>query len=137
MPINGLVDANGAQAVEPIHFDVGGKDMHGMVAIRDWDEENKDVAFILLISFWCLPSSFPLCVPLVSVFCPMFVGFFQASRILLMLCQVVAPLFEYFELLLVVTADFLIFLCNSSQSLCNEEEFLPAWCPVSFKSSIH
>ena len=137
MVVNGLVNANGAQTVESIQFDVGGEDMHGMVAIKDWDEKIKDVSFVFLISFWCLPASLPFRVSPVSVLYPVLVGFFQASHVCLTLCQIVALLLEYFELFLVVAADFLILSCNSSQSLHNEEELLPAWCPVSFESSTH
>ena len=111
--------------------------MHGMVTVGDRDKEVKDVPFIFLISFWCLSSPLPFCVPLVSVFCPVFVGFFQVSRMRLMLCQIVSLLFEGLELFLIVVADFLIFSHNSCQSLCNEEEFLPTWCPVSFERGTH
>ena len=137
MVVNGLVDADGAQTVESVQFDVGGEDMHGMVTIRDWDEEIKDISFVFLISFWHLPSPLPFCISLVGVFHPVLVGFFQTSCMCLALCQIIAPLLEYFELFLVVTANFLIFSHNSSQSLCNEEELLPAWCPVSFESGTH
>ena len=136
VPVDGLVDADSAQAVEPVHFDVGGKDMHGVIAIRDWDEEIKDVAFIFLILLRCLSSSFPFCIPSVGIFLPMFIGFFQVSCMHLMLCQIIASLFEGLELFLIVVAD-LIFSHNSCQSLCDEEEFLPTWCPVSFKSGTH
>ena len=137
MPVDGLVNADGAQAIEAIQLNVGGKDVHGMIAIRDWDEEVKDIAFILFIPFGGLPSSFPLHIPSVSVFHPMLVGFFQASRICLTLCQVFTLLLEYFKLFLIVAADFLILVRNSSQSLCDEEEFLSPWCPVSFKSGTY
>ena len=136
IPVDGLVDANGAQAVEAVQFDVGGKYMHGVVTIRDWDEEIKDISFIFLISLRCLPSSLPLHIPSVSVFSPVLVGFFQASRVHLTLCQVIASLLEDFELFLMVAADFLIFVHNLSQSMCNEEEFLPPWVP-SFESHLH
>ena len=111
--------------------------MHGVVTIRDGDEEVEDVPFIFFISFWCLSPSLPLCVPTVSVFCPVLVGFFQASCVRLVLCQIVASVFEGLELFLIVAANFLIFSCNSHQSLCNEEEFLPTWHPVSFESGTH
>ena len=135
--VDGLVDANSAQAVEAVQLDVGGEDMHGVIAIRDWDEEIKDVAFILFISFWCLSSPLPLHISSVSVFLPVFIGFFQASHVCLMLCQIFTLLFEYFKLFLIVATDFLIFGCNSSQSLCNEKELFSAWCPVSFESGTH
>ena len=111
--------------------------MHGVVTIGDRDEEVEDVPFILLISFWRLSSPFPFCVSPVSVFCPVFVGFFQASHMHLTFCQVFASLFECFKLFFKVAADLLIFSHNSCQSLCDEEEFLPALCPVSFKSGTH
>ena len=137
VPIDGLVNANSAQAVEPIHFDVGGEDMHGVIAIRNWDKEVKDIAFIFLISLRCLASPLPLCVPSVGIFFPVLIGFFQASRLCFMLCQIFTSLFEGLELFLIVMADLLIFSHNSHQSLCDEEEFLPAWCPVSFESGTH
>ena len=137
MPVDRLVDANGTQAVETIQLDVGGKDMHGVIAIRDWDEEIKDIAFILLVSLQCLSSSLPLCISSVSIFLPVFVGLFQASCMCLVLCQIFASLLEYFKLFLIVVGDFLIFAHNSSQSLCDEEEFLSTQCPVSFESGAH
>ena len=127
MPIDGLIDANGAQAVEPIQLDVGGKDMYGVIAIRYWDEEVKDISLIFLISFWSLLPSLPSCILSISVFLPVLIGFFQASHVHLTLCQVLTLLFECFELFLIVTANFLIFSHNSCQSLCNEEELLSAW----------
>ena len=127
VPVDRLVDANGAQAVEPIQFDVGGKDMHGVVTIRNWDEEIKDVSFIFFIPLWSLFSSLPSCVLSIGVLFPVLVGFFQMSSVHLMLCQVLALLFECFELFLVVAANFLIFSCNSCQSLRDEEELLPSW----------
>ena len=111
--------------------------MHGVVTIGDGDEEVEEGPFIFFVSFWCLPSPFPFHASLVSIFHPVLVGFFQMSCMCLALCQIVALLLEYFELFLIVAADFLIFLHNSSQSLHNEEELLPAWCPVSFKSGTH
>ena len=137
VPVDRLIDADSAQAVEAVQLDVGGKDMHGVIAVRDWDEEIKDVAFILFISLRCLSSSLPLYIPPVSVLCPVFVGFFQVSHIRLTLCQFCASLLEYFELFLIVVANFLIFSCNSSQSTCNEDEFLRPRGPVSFKSSTY
>ena len=137
MPVDRLVNADGAQAVETVQFDVGGKNVHGVVTIGDQDEEVKDVSFVLLIPLRGLSSSLPLHVPLVCIFGPVFVGFFQVSRVCLTLCQIVASLFENLELFLVVAADFLIFVCNLGQSMCDEEEFLPPWVPMSFKSSMH
>ena len=135
--VDRLVNTNGAQAVETVQFDVGGKNMHGVVTIGDWDEEVKDVSFILLVPLRGLSSSLPLCVPLVCIFGPVFVGFFQASCVRLMLCQIITSLFENLKLFLVVMANFLIFAHNSGQSMCDEEEFLPPWVPISFKSSVH
>ena len=57
VPVDRLINANGAQAVEAVQLDVGGEDMHGVVAIRDWNEKVEDVAFIFLISLQCLSSS--------------------------------------------------------------------------------
>ena len=99
--------------------------MDGVVTIGDGDKEVEDIPFIFLISFWHLPSPLPFCVPPISVFHPVFVGFFQVSSVHLALCQIVTSLFEGLKLFLIVAADFLIFSCNSCQSLCDEEEFLP------------
>ena len=95
-----------------------------MVTIRDWDEEIKDVSFIFLIAFRRSTLLLPLCVPSIRVFLPVFIGGFQVSHMCLMLCQIFSSLLEYFELFLIVMANFLIFACNSCQSLCDEEEFL-------------
>ena len=54
-----------------------------------------------------------------------------------MLCQIFTSLFEYLRLFLIVVANFLVLVHNSSQSLCNEEEFLSTWGPMSFKSGMH
>ena len=137
MPIDRLINADGAQAVEAIQLDIGGEDMHGVVTIGDWDEEIIDVSFVFLIPLWCLPPSLPLHIPPVSVFSPVLVGFFHASCVHLALLQIIASLLEDFKLLLVVAANFLIFVCNSSQSMCDEEEFLPPRVPMSFESSMH
>ena len=137
MPVDGLVDASGAQAVEAVQLDVRGEDMHGVVTIRDRDEEIKDISFVFLVPLGCLSSPLPLLIPLVGVFGPMLVGFFHASHVRLVPCQIFASLLEYFELLLIVMANFLIFVRNSSQSLCNEEEFLSSQGPMSFESSLH
>ena len=137
VPIDGLVNANGAQAVETVQLDIWGKDVHGVVTVRDQDEKVKDISFIFFVPLWGLPSSLPLHIPPVGVLSPVLVGFFQASCICLMLCQIVALLLENLELFLVVVADFLIFACNSSQSMCNEEEFLPPGVPMPFESSVH
>ena len=111
--------------------------MHGVVTIKDGNEEVKDVPFVLLISFWRLPSSLPFCILSISVFCPVLVGFFQVSCVCLTLCQIFASLFEYLKLFLIVMANFLVLARNSSQSLCDEEEFLPTRGPMSFKSGMH
>ena len=137
MPIDGLVDADGAQAVEPVQLDVWGKDVHGVVTIGNWDKEVKDVSFIFLISLRCLSSPLPFLVPPVGVFSPVLVGFFQVSHIRLAFCQIFAPLLEDLKLFLVIAADFLIFLRNSSQSLCDEEELLSSRGPVSFESGTY
>ena len=137
MPVDGLIDTDSTQAVEPVQFDIGGKDMHGVVTIRNWDEKVKDVSFVFLISLRCLSSPLPFRIPLVGIFGPVLVGFFQASCMHLVLCQIFTLLFEGLELFLIVAADLLIFSCNSHQSLRDEEEFLPTWCPVSFESGTH
>ena len=127
MPVDRLINADGAQAVEPIQFDVGGKDVHGVIAIRNWDEEIKDVSFVFFIPLWSLFSSLPSCVLSISVLLPVLIGFFQVSCMCLMLCQVLTSLLEYFELFLIVLADFLIFSRNSCQSLHDEEELHSSW----------
>ena len=137
VPIDGLVDAGGAQAVEAVQFDVRGEDVHGVVTVGDKDEKIKDISFILLIPFRCLSLSLPLIVPPVSVFSPVLVSFFHVSRIHLVFFQIIALFFEDFELLLIVMADFLIFAHNLSQSVCDEEEFLPPQVPMSFESGMH
>ena len=124
MPVDGFIDANGAQAVETIQFDVGGEYMHGVIAIRDWDEEIKDVSFIFLITLRSSTLLLPLHIPSVHVFLPVFVGCFQVSCVHLTLCQIFSLLLEYFKLLLIVAANFLIFVRNSCQSLCDEEKLL-------------
>ena len=124
MLIDGLVDADSAQTVQPIQFDVRGEDVHGVVSIRDWNEEIKDVSFIFFIALWPLTLSLPLCILSVCVLLPMFIGCFQASHVHLTLCQIFPSLLEYFELFLIVAADFLIFARNSCQSLSNEEKLL-------------
>ena len=125
MPIDGLVDANGAQAVQSVQFDVGGEDMDGMLAVSDWDKEVEDISFILFIPFGPPCLSLPVIIPSVCVRFPVLVGCFQVSCMRLTLCQILLLLLEYFKLFLIVMADFLVFACNSCQSLCNEEEFLP------------
>ena len=137
VPVDRLVDACSAQAVETIQFDVGGKDVHGVVTIGNRDKEVKDISFIFFVPLGSSSLPFPLLIPLVSVFGPMLVGFFHASHIHLTLCQIITSLFEYFELFLVVTTNFLIFVHNLSQSMYNEEEFLPSWVPMTFESGMH
>ena len=137
MPVDRLIDTNGAQAVKAIQLDVGGEYMHGVVTVRDWNEEIKDISFIFLVPLRFLPSSLPLCISLVGVFGPVLVGLFQVSCVCLAFCQIIASLFEDLKLFLIVAANFLILVCNSSQSVCNEEEFLPPGIPMSFKSSVH
>ena len=123
MLIDGLVDADSAQTVQSIQFDVWGEDMHGVVSIRDWNEEIKDISFIFFVALWPLTLLLPLCILSVCVFLPVFVGCFQVSRACLTLCQIFSSLFECFKLFLIVVADFLIFVHNSCQSLCNEKLF--------------
>ena len=124
MPVDGLVNASSAQAVQPIQFDIGGKDMDGVVSISDWDEEIEDVSFVLLIPLGSLCLPLPVGIPPISILFPMLIGCFQVSHVCLMLCQLLPSLLECFKLFLIVLANFLIFLCNSCQSLCDEEEFL-------------
>ena len=125
--VDGLIDADSAQTVQPIQFDIGGEDMHGVISISDWDEEIEDVSFVFLITLWSFSFPIPLGVSPIHVFLPVFVGCLQMSRVCLMLCQIFSSLLEYFELPLIVVADFLIFLCHSCQSLRNEEEFFSPW----------
>ena len=126
VPVDRLVDSGSAQAVQPIQFDKGGKDMDGVSSIGDGDEEVIDVSFIFLISFWPPHLSLPGVIPSVCVLLPVLVGCFQVSCMRLMLCQVFSSLLDYFQLFLIVAANLLIFSCNSCQSLCDEEEFLPS-----------
>ena len=137
MPVDGLIDTNGAQAVQSIQLDIGGKDMDGVIAISDWDEEIKDISFVFLIPFWSSCLLFPVSVPPISVCFPVFVGHFQMSRMHLMLCQVLSSLAEYFQLFLIVVANFLILLCNSCQPLHDEEKFFSSGGTMSFESSTH
>ena len=122
MLVDGLVDTNSAQTVQPVQFDVGGEDMHGVIAISNWDEEIEDISFIFLVSLWSLNLPFPGSVPPVGVFLPVLVGHFQVSCVCLTFGQLISSLLEGFELLLIVMADFLILLCNSCQSLHDEKE---------------
>ena len=124
MPVDRLANASGAQAVQAILFDVGGKDVDDMVTIDDWDEKVKDISFILFVSLWPSLLHVPLLELLVVVGFPVLIGFFQVSCMRLVLCQILPLLLEYFKLFLIVAANFLIFSHNSHQSLCNEEEFL-------------
>ena len=39
MGVYWLADASSAQAVQAIMLDEGGKDMYGVIAISDWEEE--------------------------------------------------------------------------------------------------
>ena len=137
MLVDGLVDADSAQAIQSIQLDIGGKDMDGVITISDWDEEIEDVSFILFISLGssCLPL--PVSVPSVHVLLPVLIGCFQTSCMCLTLCQILSSLAEYFQLFLIVAANFLILLCHSCQSLHNEEEFQSTWGAVSFESSTH
>ena len=52
MSIDGFIDTDGAQTVQSLLFDVGGKDMDGVIAVSDWDEEVEDISFIFLIPLW-------------------------------------------------------------------------------------
>ena len=135
--VDGLVDTNGAQAVQSVLFYVGGEDMDGMIAVSDWNEEIKDISFIFFVPFQPLRLPVPGSIPPVCVCLPVLVGFFQMSCVHLALCQILSLLAEYFQLFLIVTADFLILSCNSHQSLHNEEEFFFSQGAVPFESSAH
>ena len=111
--------------------------MDGVVAVSDWDEEIEDVSFIFFIPLGSLCLPFPVSVPPVSFRFPVLIGCFQASHMCLALCQILSSLMEYFQLFLIVVADFLVLLRNSCQSLHNEEEFLSSRGTVSFESSAH
>ena len=137
MPVDRLTDTSGAQAVQPIMFDEGGKDMYGVVAISDWDEEIRDVTFIFLIPLWSLLLLVPVAESLVIVCLPVFIGFFKASHVCLVLSQSLSVLPEYFQLFVIAAADLLVLSHNSCQSLGNMEEFFSAWGAVSFESSTH
>ena len=137
MPVDGLVDASSAQAVQPIQFDIGGEDMDGVSTISNLDEEIEDISFVLFIPFRSLLLSLPVSIPPVSVRFPVLISCFQTSCMHLMLCQIFSLLAEYFQLFLIVMADFLILLCNSCQSLHDEEEFFSPRGTMSFKSSTH
>ena len=52
MPVDGLINAGSAQAVQSIRLDVGGKDMDGVITISDWDKEVEDVSFILVTGIY-------------------------------------------------------------------------------------
>ena len=137
MPVDGLTNASHAQAVQPVVFDIGGENMDDMVTIDNGDEEIKDVSFVFLVPFWPSPLFIPIGEFLVIVGFPMLIGFFQASHVHLMLCQIISSLAEYFQLFLMIVANLLVLSCNSCQSLCDEEEFLPSWGAVPFESSTH
>ena len=137
MLVDRLIDANGAQAVQSVKLDIGGKDMDGVITISDWDEEIEDVSFVFLIPFWSLCLPFPVSVPPIGVCFPVFVGCFQMSHMCLMLCQILSLLVEYLQLFLKVVANFLILLHNSCQPLHDEEKFFPSGGTMSFESSTH
>ena len=81
MPVDRLINTDGAQAVEAVQLDVGGEDMHSVVTVGHWDEKVKDVSFILFISLQCLRSSFPLRIPSISVLRPVLIGLFHVSGV--------------------------------------------------------
>ena len=111
--------------------------MHDVVTIDDGDEEIKDVSFILLVPLQSSLLLIPICEFFVVVCFPVFVGFFQMSCMHFMLCQIFSSLAEYFQLFLVIAADFLILSHNSCQPLFNEEELLPPWGAVAIESSAY
>ena len=106
-------------------------------AISDWNEEIKHISFIFLVPLWPSHLSLPGIVPPVGVSFPVFVHLFQMSSVCLTPCQILSSLVEYFQLLLVVAADFLILLRNACQSLHDEEELLVGGSAMTFKSSSH
>ena len=137
MLVDGLIDANGSQAVQSILLDKRGKDMDGLVTVSDWDEEIKDISFVLFIPLWssCLPL--PFSIPSVHVHLPVLIDCFQMSHMHLVLCQILSLLVEYFQLFLIVAADFLILSHHSCQSLHDEEKFLSTWGAVPFESGAY
>ena len=137
LSVDWLADAGSAQTVQAIVLDERGKDMDGMIAVSDWDEEIRDIAFILFVLLWTPVLLVPICEPLVTVSFPVFIGLFKVSCIHLALCQSFSSLLKYFQLFMVAATDFFILLCNSCQSLSDMEELFPAWGAVSFKSSAY
>ena len=137
LSVDWLANASGAQTVQAVVFDERGEDMDGMITISGGDEEIGDIAFILFIPLWTSVLLVQIHKPLVIVSLPVFVGFFKASHVCLMLHQSFSLLLEYFQLFIVAVTDFFIFSHNSCQSLSNVEELLPAWGAVSFKSSTY
>ena len=137
LSVDWLTDAGGAQTVQAIVFDERGKNMYGMVAVSDWDEEIGDVTFILFVPLWTPVLLVPISKPLVIVCLPMFIGFFKVSCICLTFCQSFPLLLEYLQLFMVALTDFFVLLHNSCQSLGNMEEFFLAGRAVSFKSSAY
>ena len=79
----------------------------------------------------------PVGKPFVIVCLPVFIGFFKASCICLMLCQSLSSLLEYFQLFRVAVTNFFVLSHNSCQSLGNVEELFLAGGAVPFKSSIY
>ena len=137
MSVDWFANPGSAKAVQSIVFDVGGKDIYGVITISNWDEEITDVAFIFLIPLWPSLLLVPVSKSLVIVHLPVFIGFFQASHIHLTLCQIFCLLPEYFQLFIVALSDLCILLCNSCQSLGNVEELLLTRGFMSFESSAH
>ena len=137
MPVDRLTNASSAQAVESLELDEGGKDMDGMVAVSDWDEEIEDISFILFISFQPLLLLVPVSKPLVVVSLPVFIGLFKVSGVHLMLCQSLSSLAEHFQLLPIVVTDLFVLLSNTGQALSDMEEFLPPRGTMAFESSAH
>ena len=76
MSIDGLINANSAQAVQSVQFNVGSKDMDGVVSISDWEEEVKDISIILFISLRSPHFSLPVSVSSIHVCFPVLIGCF-------------------------------------------------------------
>ena len=137
VPVDRLTDAGSAQAVKALELDEWGEDVDHGVTIGDQDEEVKHVSFIFLIPLRSLHLSLPGFIPPVCVGLPVLIGFFQVSSMCLTFCQIFSVLAEYFQLLLVVVANFFMLSSNTGQPLSNVEEFLPSRGTVTFKSSAH
>ena len=98
LSVDWLANTGSAQTVQAVVLDERGKDMDGMITISDWDEEIRDIAFILFIPLWTPVLLVPICKPLVTVSLTVFIGLFKVSCVCLVLCQSFSSLLEYFQL---------------------------------------